>query len=211
MYVPRATYSLSTSFWIGAAELVERDPAPPRDGEHEREQDRRRRVDRHRDRDLIERDLVEQRLDVFDRVDRDADLADLAARLRRVGVVAELRRQIERDREPGHAAREQVAIALVRFGGRREAGVLAHRPVPPAVHRRANPARVRKRAGRRAADRRLGLVVERPQRDAAGVEIAGAHPVRLRRSGPGALCGAEPGRETSRGSVLRRSGHEPLP
>ena len=44
-------------------------------------------------------------LHVLDRVDRDAGPADLAGRDRVVRVVAELRRQVERDREAGLAAR----------------------------------------------------------------------------------------------------------
>ena len=38
-----------------------------------------------------------QRFHVRNGVDRDADLSDFAARLRRIGIVAELRRKIERD------------------------------------------------------------------------------------------------------------------
>jgi hypothetical protein len=44
----------------------------------EREQDRGGRVDRHRGGDAVERDPVEQRLHVLERVDRDADPAHLA-------------------------------------------------------------------------------------------------------------------------------------
>ena len=107
----------------------------------EQEQQRRRRVDRHRRRDLVERDPVEQDLHVGERVDRDAGAADLALGERVVGVVAELGRQVERDREAGLPAVEQVAVALVRLLGRREACVLADRPRPAAVH-----VRVRARA-----------------------------------------------------------------
>ena len=45
----------------------------------------------------IERDAVEQRRHVLDRIDRDADAADLAGRQRMIRVVAHLRRQIEGD------------------------------------------------------------------------------------------------------------------
>ncbi len=128
----------------GAAELLERNAAPARDRQHEREQDRGRRVDRHRDGDAVERDLGEERLDVGDRIDRDADFADFAARLRRIGVVAELRRQVEGDRESGDAVVEQVAVARVGFRGAREARILAHRPMPPAIHVAADAARERK-------------------------------------------------------------------
>ncbi len=69
----------------------------------------------------------------MDAVDRDADAAHFAARLRRVGVVADLGRQIEGDREPGGPLAEQVAVALVGLGGGREPGVLPHGPEPLAV------------------------------------------------------------------------------
>ena len=80
------------------------------------------------------------------RVDRDAGPPDLARGARVVGVVAELRRQVERDREPGLAALEQVAEARVRLLGRGEARVLADRPRPPAVHVRVGAARERELA-----------------------------------------------------------------
>ena len=59
------------------------------------------RVDGEGRRDLIERDPVEDGLHVGERIDGDADLAHLAGGLGRVGVEAELGRQIERHREPG--------------------------------------------------------------------------------------------------------------
>ena len=76
----------------------------------------------------VERDLVEQDLGVGERVERDADPADLLLDVGVVGVVAALRREVERDREAGAALREQVAVALVRLLGRAEARVLADRP-----------------------------------------------------------------------------------
>ena len=100
----------------------------------EQQQDRRRGVDRHRGRDAVERDLVEADPHVLDRVDRDAGAADLALAERVVGVAAELGRQVEGHREPGRAVLDQVAVALVGVLGGGEAGVLAHRPEPVAVH-----------------------------------------------------------------------------
>src|SRR6185437_4494893 len=41
---------------------------------------------------------------------------------------------------------EQIAVALVRFGGRAITGVLAHGPEAPAIHRWVNAARERKLA-----------------------------------------------------------------
>ena len=96
----------------------------------------RRRVDRHRGRDLAERDPVDEGLHVGQARDRDADPAHLALRLRGVRVVAHLGRQVEGDREAGLALLQEVAEALVRLDGGREAGVLAHRPEAASVHRR---------------------------------------------------------------------------
>ena len=78
--------------------------------------------------------------------DRDADAAHLPLRLGRVGVVAHLGRQVERDRQPGLALLEQVAEARVRLLGGREAGVLAHRPEAAAVHGRLDATRERRLA-----------------------------------------------------------------
>ena len=104
-----------------AAQRVRRDALLLGDELVEQQQERRRRVDRHRRRHLAERDPVEQHLHVGERVDRDAGPPDLALGARIVGVEPELRRQVERDREPGLPALEQVAEALVRLLGRREA------------------------------------------------------------------------------------------
>ena len=136
----------------------------------QQEQQRRRGVDRHRRRHPVERDPVEQQLHVGDRVDRDPRAADLALGHRVVRVVAELGRQVEGDRQPRLPAREQVAVALVRLLGRGEAGVLADRPRPTAVHVRIRPAREREDAGRLRLDRgRVGGPVQRLHLD-AGVE-----------------------------------------
>ena len=101
-------------------------------------------------RDLAEVDALEQRLHVVERVDGDALAPDLAERARVVGVVAHQRRHVERGRQPGLAVVEQVAEALVGLLGRAEAGELAHRPQPPAVHRdaRVDAARERGLAGK---------------------------------------------------------------
>ena len=113
----------------------------------EQQQDRRRGVDRHRGRDAVERDLVEADPHVLDRVDRDAGAADLAVAERVVGVAAELGRQVEGHREAGRAVLDQVAVALVGVLGRGEAGVLAHRPEPVAVHALVDAAGEGRRAG----------------------------------------------------------------
>ena len=62
----------------------------------EQQQRRGRRVDRHRGRDLVERDAVEHPPHVLDRVDGDAGAADLAHAERIVRVATELGGQVER-------------------------------------------------------------------------------------------------------------------
>ncbi len=126
----------------------------------QQEQQRRGRVDRHRRRHLAQRDAAEENRHVRERVDRDAGAADLAERAWIVGVVAQLRRQVERDRQARLPLVEQIAVALVRLLRRREARVLADRPRPPAVHVRIGPTRVRELARR----------LERPRRVVGGVD-----------------------------------------
>ena len=111
-----------------ALELLGRDALVLGGDDVEREQPGGRRVDRHRRVHLVERDVVQQRLHVALVRDRHADLADLAARQLVVGVVAGLRRQVERDREARLALREVAAVQLVRLLGGRMAGVGPHHP-----------------------------------------------------------------------------------
>jgi len=129
------------------AQLAPRHPLLLTDAEVEREQHRRRRVDRHRRRDLVERDPGEQRLHVVERVDRDALAADLPERPRVIRVVAHQRRHVEGRRQPRLPVLEQVPEPRVRLLGRPEPGELPHRPQPPAVHRRVDAARERIDAG----------------------------------------------------------------
>jgi len=75
-----------------AIQLRPLDAAALGDDEQQREENRGRRVDRHRDRHFVERNLGKQRLHVIDRVDGDADLADFAAGAHVVRVHADLRR-----------------------------------------------------------------------------------------------------------------------
>ena len=73
-----------------------------------------RAVDRHRRRDRAEVDVAVEVLDVGERVDGDAALADLAERERVVGVAAHQGRQVERRRESVTARGEQIVEAAVR-------------------------------------------------------------------------------------------------
>ena len=133
------------------------DPLPLPDRDVHGEQDRRRRVDGHRRRDLAERDAFEEPREILERADGHADLPDLARNARIVGVVSHLRREVEGDRQASLAVLEEVAVARVRLLGGTEPRVLAHGPKTPAVHRRLDPARVRRLAGQ---PRIRGVAVE---------------------------------------------------
>ena len=103
-------------------------------GQVERHDDDRRGVDGHRHRDLAEVDAVEQLAHVVERIDGDAEPADLAERARVVAVEAHERRQVERGAEAGLPLVEQELEALVGLPRRAEAGELPHGPQPAAVH-----------------------------------------------------------------------------
>ena len=103
------------SFWVVPWSELALDAVLLGDGHVERQQPRRRGVDRHRRVHLVERDAVEQRVHVALVGDRDADLADLAPRQLVVGVVARLGGQVESDREAGLALGEVAPVELVRL------------------------------------------------------------------------------------------------
>ena len=96
---------------------------------------------------------------------------DLAERAGVVGVVAHQRGHVEGGREPRLAVLEQVVEALVGLLAGAEAGELAHRPQPPAVHRVVDAARERVLAG--TADRVLGAAAAGARGRSCGrVELA---------------------------------------
>ena len=117
-----------------AAQAPHVDAALLRRRDVERQQDRRRGVDRHGGGDAVQRDAVEKLLHVGGAANRDADFAHFPFGARVVGVVAHLRRQVEGDGDAGLPLLQQIAIAPVGVGGVAEAGVLAHRPQAAAVH-----------------------------------------------------------------------------
>jgi hypothetical protein len=119
----------------GASKNPGIDPLPLRHRDVEREQDDGGGIDRHRRRDRLERDAVEEHQHVLDRVDRHADAPHFAGGERVIGVVADLRRQVERDAQPLGPLRQQVAVAGVRFGSSAETCILSHRPGASPVHR----------------------------------------------------------------------------
>ena len=76
----------------------------------------------------------EEALHVFDGVDGDADFADFADGHGRVGVVADLRGQVEGDGKAGGSLVEEEFVTAVALFCIAHAGVLAHGPEASAVH-----------------------------------------------------------------------------
>jgi hypothetical protein len=131
----------------GAGKLLDVGAGAARNGHIEREQDARRGVDGHRRRDVVERYAVEEALHVLDGIDRYADFADFAEGEGLVGVVADLRRQIEGDRKALSPLLEKEFVTVVALFCVAHAGVLAHGPEPAAIHGGLNAAREGKFAG----------------------------------------------------------------
>ncbi len=121
-------------------------------------------VHRHRHRHAVERNAVEQDLHVFDRVDCDARLADVADDARVVRVVAAVRREVEGDADALAASFEVAAVERVRLLRRRKARVLADGPRALRVHRRLRPAQVWREARERVHVRQTGNVGRRVER-----------------------------------------------
>ena len=97
----------------------------------------------HRHRHLVERNAVEKHLHVLDRADRHAGLAHVAHHARVVGVVAAVRRQVERHRQTLLACGEVAAVECVGLLGGRETRILADGPRTHHVHRRVGTAQER--------------------------------------------------------------------
>ena len=133
-------YSFRMSFWTVPESLRRSAPWRSRDQHVEAQQNRRGGIDGHRRGDVGQPNAIEEPLHVGERADGDAHASHFAGRQRMVGIHAHLRRQIEGDREPGDALRQQIAIAAVALFGGSEAGVLAHGPEPAAVHVRIDAA-----------------------------------------------------------------------
>ena len=141
-----------------------------------------------------------------------ADPADLALRLRGVGVVAHLGRQVEGDRQPGLALLEEVAEAPVRLLGGREAGVLAHRPEPAPVHRRldaagervlAGPAEVAVLVEAGRVGRRVQVADDDPRRGLERLAALGGAPERLGADGLAPAVARRVGRLAGRAGRMR--------
>ena len=99
----------------GAAQLRDVRTLSFGDGDVHGQQDRRRGVDGHRGRDLVERNLVEELRHVSSDEIETPTLPTSPFRDGIVGIVADLGRQVERHRQAGLSLLEQVTVALVRI------------------------------------------------------------------------------------------------
>ena len=117
-----------------AGEFVRRDALFFGGDDEQRQNRQHRAVHRHGHAHLVERNAVEQRPHVLDRVDRDARHADIARDARMIGIVAAMGREIEGDRQTFLAGREVAAIEGVGVFGGGEARVLADRPGLRDIH-----------------------------------------------------------------------------
>src|SRR4029453_1947600 len=131
----------------------------------------------------VERNPVEQDLDVGEGVDRDPDASDLLLDVGVVGVMATLGRQVEGNRQTCPALRQQILVALVGLLGRTEAGVLPEGPELASIPLREVAAGERKRSWRRhPLSRRQALrAIAHLERDARLAAYVG-HAVTLLRT-----------------------------
>ena len=144
------------SFWMVPESCAGLTPCSSAAAMYERHHRQHGAVHGHADAHLVERDAVEERARVVDRVDRDAGHAHVAAHPWVVGVVAAVRGQVEGDAEALLARREVAAVEGVGGLGGGEAGVLPDRPGLGRVHRRVGPAQERAQARARCPARRGG-------------------------------------------------------
>ena len=94
-----------------------------------------RAVHRHRNRHLVERNLVEQNFHVFYRINCHTRLADVARHPIMVGVVAAMRCQIKGNRQTFLTRRKVTPIKGIGRFGSRKTRILANRPRLRCVHR----------------------------------------------------------------------------
>ena len=131
----------------GAAQLLRRHALLLGGDDVERHDGQHRAVHGHRDRHLVQRNLVEEDLHVEDGVDGHAGLADVAGARARGRSRSRDAWQIEGDRKPLLAGGEIAAVKGVRLLGRGEAGILADRPRLHGVHGRVRAAQEGRNAG----------------------------------------------------------------
>ena len=105
-----------------------------------------RPVHRHGDGHLIQRDTGEERAHVYDGVDRHARHSHIAGCPLVVGVIASVRGQVERHRQPPLPGGKIAAIKSVGILGGGKPRILADSPRPSDIHRGIGAAQERRQA-----------------------------------------------------------------
>ena len=164
-----AWYSFKMSFWIVPESAARSTPVLSATLDIHGHDHRGGRVDRHGGAHGTQVDAREQRLHVGQRVDGDAGPAHLSLGQGIVGVTSQQGGHVERRRQAVAPGAEQLLEAAVGVLGGPEAGELAHRPQPRAVHGGVRSTRVGKLAGQ------LGVV-----RAVDGLEREARHGLELR-------------------------------
>ena len=92
-------------------------------------------VHRHGYRHLVQRNLVEEHLHVFDGINGNASLAHITHHTRMIGIVTAMCREVESDRQAHLSCGQIGPVEVIGLLRRREACVLANRPGTLGVHR----------------------------------------------------------------------------
>src|SRR5690606_27113812 len=93
-----------------------------------------RAIHGHGNRDLFERDTVEQDFHVLNRVDRNARLANVTFHARMIAVIAAMGGKVESNRDALLACGQRLAIEGVRLFSRGEPSILADGPWAARIH-----------------------------------------------------------------------------
>ena len=113
-------------------------------GREEREHWQHGTVHGHGHGHLLQRYAIEENLHVFDGIDRNTGLTDIAYHSRVIRVVAAMGGEIESDRQADLTGGQVLAIEGVGLFGGRETGVLAQSPRATGVHGGLRPTQVRR-------------------------------------------------------------------
>ena len=130
-----------------------------------------RTIHSHRDRNLVERDTVEQNFHIGDAVDGHAGLAHITDDTRVVRVVAAMSGEIEGYRETRLPRLQVLSIEGVGFFCGGKTRVLTYSPWAASIHRRPGPTDKGRQAGQRIEVRESFEIfgrVQRLDRDALG-------------------------------------------
>ena len=137
-------------FWRHALLLARHD--------EEREDRQHRAVHGHRHGHPVERNAIEERAHIVDRIDGDACHPHIAGHAGMIGVVAAMGGEIEGDGKPHLPGGEIAPVEGVRIFRRRKSRILPDGPGLRCVHRRIGPAQEGRDAGEGADEIEAGRV-----------------------------------------------------